>query len=710
MAFGRTRLFALTALAGVVLQQAGIATAAEKKAAHANSHVSDERAARLIASASVGLRAGKFDEAEKDLRLAKSLISDGAVRAVWNIAFSELKEAQGKWSEAAHFAENGLRELQSAIGSGEGRLFWNPSTRSVVVRAIRNYLLGGLVGEAFGEFEKYRTELNRDMLSSSDMVLLRRLADELRRINRTGDALAVEKVAFRFYPFVSRSLLESVTPDTICRLDSEVESLADKRARGSAIIQRYGSRPDIIAYSLSLAGVPAALRMVQQNPDTLSGQTRNELLDLSEWLQSIREYPMALELTSKLIASQIFEPPLTRERLYMVHARNLNGVHRPVEAAAFYRSLILQFPQTEIANTARPRYVLSLHYAGQYEDVARESVTLSGILKPKDVLWRTFWAQYLSKKFSLALAATAHESGQEQRARLQYWRGRAYELDGHKREAKEIFSKIPNIDGSNHYALFASWKISPAKVQPVQVPRGNIAFAARDLKSIEKSEISHLRSKAVFSEIVAPFSILSEAGYFEFLKGRLRQKLQKLSKAGEPLAEFLSASGDAHASVQFASNQRKGVGRLPIGRDSEWKKFLAGNGKTLKLLYPLPWRETIADAAEEFKISPWLILSIMRAESLFQPQVVSNVGARGLMQIMPTTGERIADLLGYPDFEASHLDNPQVNVAFGSWYLARLLNYYRGNLPMAIAAYNAGPVAVDRWLERNSSMTLDEFL
>jgi soluble lytic murein transglycosylase-like protein len=713
MPISGTYLFVLTALAGASLQQAEFALAAEKKETHSNNHISDERASRLIASASTKLRAGRFSESEKELLVAKSLVSDPAVRAIWNTVFAELKEAQGIWSEAAHFSESALRELLAVAGSSEGRTpvaFWNPSTRAVVVRAIRNYLLAGLVGEAFGEFERFKNEFQRDLLPAADTILLRRLADELRRLNRPVDAASVEKIAFRFYPFVARSLLESLTPDTVCRLDADTEAIADKRARGTALIQRYGSRPDIMSYALSLAGVPAALRLVQQNPDTLSGQTRHELLDISEWLQSVREYPLALELTSKLIASQIFEPPLTRERLFMVHARNLNGVHRPVEAAAFYRSLILQFPQTDIANTARPRYVLSLHYAGQYEDVAREAATLAGILKPKDVLWRTFWAQYLSKKYTLALASTAHETGQDQRARLQYWRGRAYELDGQKQEAKEIFNRISSIDGSNHYALFASWKLSPGKVQPVAIPRGNVAFAARGLRSVEKSEVSVLRNKAAFSEAFAPYSILADAGYFDLLKGRLRQKLQKLSKSGDLLAEFVSAAGDAHASVQFATNQRKVVGRLPIGRNSEWKKFLGGNSKTFKLLYPLPYRETIADAAEEFKISPWLILSIMRAESLFQPQVVSNVGARGLMQIMPTTGERIADLLEYPDFEPSQLDIPNINITFGSWYLSRLLTYYRGNLPLAIAAYNAGPVAVDRWLERNSSMNLDEFL
>jgi soluble lytic murein transglycosylase len=130
----------------------------------------------------------------------------------------------------------------------------------------------------------------------------------------------------------------------------------------------------------------------------------------------------------------------------------------------------------------------------------------------------------------------------------------------------------------------------------------------------------------------------------------------------------------------------------------------------MRLLFPLPYKQIVAEAAENLRISPWLILSIMRAESLYQPTVVSNVGARGLMQIMPTSGARIAELSGYPDFEPAHLDRPEVSIGFGAWYLARLLDYYRGNLPLAIAAYNAGPEAVDRWLGRNSGMSLDEFL
>ncbi|MEN9809025.1 MAG: hypothetical protein RLZZ488_592 [Pseudomonadota bacterium] len=671
------------------------------------------QALRVIDSAIRKLRAGFAAEAEIELLAARSLSPDAALRATWNSVFSEVKESRGQWIDAAVHAQVALHEYQAAVAGGSGRNsgnVWNMASRRLLVRSIRNFFLAGLPGEAFVQFDRYKADLSKEFLSSDESLLFKRLSDELRRVNRVADALAVERITFRFYPFVGKHLLENLTPDTVCRLDETVESAADKRSRASLLLQRFGMRSDIMNYAQSLAGVPLALRLAQENPDTLSGQMRSELLDVVEWLQSARDYQTAIAITDRLIQSQNFEPPLTRERLVMVHARNLNGVHRPTEAAAFYRSLIMQYPQTDIANTARPRYVLSLHYAGQYADVAREASTLSGILRPKDVLWRTFWARYLSKQYSLAISSTAHESGDEQRARLQYWRGRAHEAEGHQREAKNIFTRIAAMENSNHYALFAAWRMQPPAVQPVSLQRGGVAFAARSLTPAQTGASSVLRKRPKFEDRFEAMALLADAGHADLLRAPLRKKLNAMGASADSLAEFLVYSGDAHASVQFATQQRRSSGKIPVGRNGEWSAYLAKNSANLRMLYPLPYREVIADAADAFQISPWLILSIMRAESLFQPQVVSNVGARGLMQIMPTTGERIAELIEYPDFEPSHLDQPKVNIAFGSWYLARLLEYYRGQLPLAIAAYNAGPEAIDRWLSKNSSMYLDEFL
>jgi hypothetical protein len=98
----------------------------------------------------------------------------------------------------------------------------------------------------------------------------------------------------------------------------------------------------------------------------------------------------------------------------------------------------------------------------------------------------------------------------------------------------------------------------------------------------------------------------------------------------------------------------------------------------------------IAEAAIQHGVSPLLITAVTRVESDFNPHDVSNKGARGLMQVMPETGARFG-------VSADRLFDPAPNIAAGTAYLAWLLDRYRGDLDLALAAYNAGEGAVDRY-------------
>jgi soluble lytic murein transglycosylase len=80
------------------------------------------------------------------------------------------------------------------------------------------------------------------------------------------------------------------------------------------------------------------------------------------------------------------------------------------------------------------------------------------------------------------------------------------------------------------------------------------------------------------------------------------------------------------------------------------------------------------------------------------------------MQLMPATGVKVAQLLGKKDFHENDLFLPEVNIELGSAYLARLNTLFKGNLPIIIAAYNAGPVAVLRWIEQTPNLPWDEFI
>ena len=89
----------------------------------------------------------------------------------------------------------------------------------------------------------------------------------------------------------------------------------------------------------------------------------------------------------------------------------------------------------------------------------------------------------------------------------------------------------------------------------------------------------------------------------------------------------------------------------------------------------------------------------MREESGYRPEVISVSGARGLLQIMPETGERLAAGQSLTGFTADDLFLPRINIRLGSSYLNQLMEKFDGRISAAVASYNAGPEAVSRWLE-----------
>jgi len=122
---------------------------------------------------------------------------------------------------------------------------------------------------------------------------------------------------------------------------------------------------------------------------------------------------------------------------------------------------------------------------------------------------------------------------------------------------------------------------------------------------------------------------------------------------------------------------------------------LAMEKRAYKLNYP---NEIIA-YADEFGVDRFLVAAIIHCESSNRETAVSPVGARGLMQIMPDTGEWIASKLDVADYTEEKLFDPETNIRFGCWYLDYLMDKFNGNRINVLAAYNAGPGNVSEWLK-----------
>jgi soluble lytic murein transglycosylase-like protein len=119
-----------------------------------------------------------------------------------------------------------------------------------------------------------------------------------------------------------------------------------------------------------------------------------------------------------------------------------------------------------------------------------------------------------------------------------------------------------------------------------------------------------------------------------------------------------------------------------------------------RVRYPRAYWDLIASRANSNGLNPYLVLSLMRQESWFNPDATSVSDARGLMQLLPSTANRMIRENGLAIAEPPNLFDPNVNVELGTTYLQKLLAMFNGNEIRAVAAYNAGEHAVAGWNEK----------
>ncbi len=127
--------------------------------------------------------------------------------------------------------------------------------------------------------------------------------------------------------------------------------------------------------------------------------------------------------------------------------------------------------------------------------------------------------------------------------------------------------------------------------------------------------------------------------------------------------------------------------------------------------YPLKYESTVIGAAREAGVSPALVAGVILAESGFKPEAQSEVGALGLMQLMPDTARWIAQThhIEVGSADNRRLQEPELNIYLGAYYLAWLLQRFDNKSVEALAAYNAGQHEVDSWIEKQGGpLTIEE--
>lgn len=165
------------------------------------------------------------------------------------------------------------------------------------------------------------------------------------------------------------------------------------------------------------------------------------------------------------------------------------------------------------------------------------------------------------------------------------------------------------------------------------------------------------------------------------------------------MRDAFAALGDHHYARRHARKEDRVSGAPEGPANGNWQRR-----------YARAFRELVEPHAAHYGLDPHFIWALMTVESTYNPWAISRASARGLMQVMPHTGALVADRMQWRNFGPALLFEPEVATEMAAWYFHQLLRKFDGQLPLAIAGYNAGPHRVAWWLSRKGHLPMDEFV
>jgi soluble lytic murein transglycosylase len=209
--------------------------------------------------------------------------------------------------------------------------------------------------------------------------------------------------------------------------------------------------------------------------------------------------------------------------------------------------------------------------------------------------------------------------------------------------------------------------------------------------------------QAKLNERFARANALIQLGFYDWARWELYEIERRTSSKAHlrPLMEAYNKIGSYNRSAY--------ISEIYFSTERAQNKPKDG-GVFWETSYPKAFFSSVDKYSKKFGVEFELVLAIMRAESHYNKDVSSPVGARGLMQVMPYTGEKVSQLLGETDYKDEMLFDPDTNIRWGTSYLARLQKKFKGQLPLVAAGYNAGPHRVNSWLSSFGNRDMDEFI
>ena len=486
------------------------------------------------------------------------------------------------------------------------------------------------------------------------------IAESLQRggaAERTAQAFVV---LWSEYPETPES---EIAEQNLTRLERELgrslRSGADLQRRADALYERHHNEEALAAYDQALAlGLPSARARESAQQDR------------AETLFRLRRYTEAARAYAALPASD--ERRIQRARALARAGEVRRGAQDLEEIGRVSRT----------SQGTRALFLAGLLYEGEGE-ASRAHALFAQVLErePRSsyaiaARWQLGWSAFREGDYNKARDHFAQLEQLEEDPvgvlRPRYWQIRASELLGDG-DSEARYAALARDYPLSYYGWRARERVrhDAGERAPAEIRLGRSALAPRHLERPR---------------------ILLEAGLTDLARLELDRLFRRARGVDDrlALAQLYANAGDFYRPQRLmvdAYTEPLARGPVPEHLELWWHAW------------PLPFDDEMRDATRNgAKIEPKLVYAIMREESGYRPEALSVSGARGLLQLMPETAERVARSVQRDDFSVDDLFVPAINIELGSDYLSTLLHRFEGRTSAAIGSYNAGPRAVARWL------------
>jgi soluble lytic murein transglycosylase len=314
--------------------------------------------------------------------------------------------------------------------------------------------------------------------------------------------------------------------------------------------------------------------------------------------------------------------------------------------------------------------------------------------------WHAAWLNYRMRHYPEAARLfdeqiTSYPAGNEIPGAL-YWRGRLYEDIEHDfSQALNYYRALNASYVNSYYAILGRQRIAvigardPAPPSPV-------------LASVRVLDDPGLTDQLPENDPhLIKARLLANAALNEYIRPEIQLSPSSGQWGAYAEAAIYQSFGENTRAIQAMKRSKIPFFSLPVDHvpTAYWQ-----------LVFPRPYWQSLESDAKANGLDPYLVASLIRQESEFNPEAVSRANAYGLMQLLPSTGKSLAKKLGDKHFTTSELLNPDTNLQLGTIDLRHSIDRYNGQIEYALAAYNAGDAPVHQWMSTNNYKDIPEFV